>query len=277
MQIPNTEFLYRGNDIVKLWEKYLKTSDSTIKFYLGYEGYVDSIFNGLSQNNELAIVTNNDETLYQNKDEKTITLCGEIDYINAIDASLNTSIISRIQQALEQIELYNSTKKQIITRHIIIFPYHAGPVHWNLGKIELKFNSDGSLQEALINIYEPLGGQASDVVNINSLDSFSKVNIKQGQTASTLIKQQHDSSSCGAITAENGKEFLKNINDGKNLLQVIYARGCSDLRMQHIQEIDLEEFFTAQRDNKVYEVTGDKSIENKFEVIQFLKTQKMIG
>ena len=127
-------------------------------------------------------------------------------------------------------------------------------MHWNLGQIELKFNQDdSSLLEAYINIYEPYGGQASGykdlIKDINSLDAFNIVKIKQEETVEPLIKQQYDSSSCGAITAENGKEFLKHQADESNLLKLPYTPGASELRERHIQEINEEAFFIAQRDN----------------------------
>ena len=79
----NPDFLYRGNDIIKLWEQYLKNgrdnNGKNIQFHT--EGIiVDSIFKGLAQQQEIAIVLNQDGTLYKNKDGDTITLCGEIDY-----------------------------------------------------------------------------------------------------------------------------------------------------------------------------------------------------
>lgn len=275
---PNTEFLYRGNDIVKLWEQYLKSSNPAIKFYLGDEDYVDSIFNGLAQNKEVAIVTNPDNTPYQNKDGKTITLCGEINYKGADVVDKSTFIETRIREVIEQIKSYNDKASHgtKITNHIVIFPYHAGPLHWNLGQIELKFNlDDSSLLEACIHIYEPYGGQASGykdlIKDINSLDVFNIVKIEQEKTIEPLIKQQYDSSSCGAITAENGKEFLKHQADEKNLLKLPYTSGASELRERHIQEINEEAFFIAQRDNKAYEAKGDKPIEHQFEITQLLK------
>jgi len=275
---PNTGFLYRGNDIVKLWEQYLKSLNPTIKFYLGDEGYVGSIFNGLAQNKEVAIVTNPDNTPYQNKDGKTITLCGEINYKGADVVDKSTFIETRIREVIEQIKSYNdeASHETKIINHIVIFPYHTGPLHWNLGQIELKFNQDdSSLLEAYINIYEPYGGQASGykdlIKDINSLDAFNIVKIEQEETVEPLIKQQYDSSSCGAITAENGKEFLKHQADENNLLKLPYTPGASELRERHIQGINEEAFFIAQRDNKAYAAKGDKSIEHQFEITQLLK------
>lgn len=304
---PNEDFFYSGNHVVKLWEQYLKVSDPAIKFYSRTEdrlyGFVSSLFNGLSQNKEVAIVTKQDNTSYQNKDGKTITLCGEINYTGADQAtesslsssfyshfsfsshsssssssssSINVKIQGAIHEAIEQIKSYNSNAAHAIkiTDHIVIFPYHAGPVHWNLGQIELRFNPDDStLLEATINLYEPFGGQAygyRDLTeSINSLEAFSRVNITQQKTDEPPhIKQQYDSSSCGAITAENGKEFLKGHwhSDTPNLLKVPYPKGASKLRTTHIEEIHDDAFFLAQRDNIAHEAKGDKPIENQTEL-----------
>lgn len=297
----NEEFLYRGNDIVKLWEQYLKKLDSNIKFYLRdeYGGIVNSIFNGLAQNNEIAIVIRSNENPYINKKGQTITLCGEVNYTGAEsiktqvieessslssspNSSINVEIQKTISEALEQIRFYNNNPAYHtkITDHILIFPYHAGPLHWNLGYIELNFDpANTTLLEAIISIYEPFGGQASGykdlITSINLLADFNTVKIKPKiSDESPHIKQQYDSSSCGAITAENGKEFLKchSHTDTKNLLQVSYPAGATELRGRHIQEINDEAFFIAQRDNIAYEVTGDQPIANKSRVMESLES-----
>jgi len=328
---PNEDFFYSGHYIVKLWEQYLKAADPTITFYsltkananisktdtdVDASNVATSIFNGLTQNKEIAIVIKQDGTPYQNKDGKTITLCGEINYTGADQAtelslssslhshssssshsssncsssnysgsSINTRIQGAIHETIEQIKSYNSNISNLtkITNHIVIFPYHAGPVHWNLGQIELRFQAEDkatALLEASINIYEPFGGQTfvcrELIESINLLEAFSKVKINQ-QKIDQLphIKQQHDSSSCGAITAENGKEFLKGIshvnidltsNYTTNLLKTAYPSGATQLRVAHINEINDEAFFIAQRDNISHEAKGDKPIENQAEL-----------
>lgn len=304
----NEEFFYSGNHIVKIWEQYLKALDPTIKFYSSISasssqdtyGMIDSIFNGLTQNIEVAIVLKEDGNLYQNKDGKTITICGEIDYkkshatkansglatsssalYNFIEDLAGSSIKVRLHQVLGQIKSYNNNAAQYtkITDHIVIFPYHASYVHWNLGQIELRFNSDGNqLQEANIIIFEPFGGGVLGYEHlidiINSLEEFSRVKITRKVTEEIHIKQQNDSSSCGPITAENGKEFLKpSIPDEApgsniNLLKLSYPHGARKLRESHITEINDDTFFLEQRDNITYEVQGDQPIENQ----DYLKT-----
>ena len=194
---------------------------------------------------------------------------------NSIDDT--NSIKNKLSASIEQIKSYNDTHDTKITNHIIIFPYHAGPLHWNLGKIELVFAEASSIIEAYIDIYEPFGGQASGyndlIKDINSLDEFQLIKIIRKESITKQIKQQYDGTSCGTITAENGKEFLKDGDDRTNLLEVDYKTETrvKELRLRHINEINEEAFFVAQRDNIAYEATGDKPIDNRYEIIKALR------
>ena len=264
-KIANPQFYYRGNDIVKLWEQYLKTNlgneGQDVKFFVSSEDTVNSMFNELAQVKEMAIVLNLDNTLYKNKDGSSVTLCGEINYTSE-------DIKEKIAQVLDQLKEYNNSHEENkITDHIIIFPYHAGPLHWNLGRIVLTMQDD-SINDFKIAVYEPFGGKSSDedkilkqIVDVGNKEAFKIDNIKQ----------QNDASSCGAITAEDGKEFLKLNDDGDKLLEKIYRPGAKELRQKHIEEINLEVFSNAQLHNEAYEAKGDKVVDNKAEIIEFLK------
>ena len=271
----NGSFLYRGNDIVKLWEQYLKSVNADLKFYLDSERTLSSIFTGIAQNHEVTLVLNSNNSPYLNKDGYSLALCGEVNYVGANSIDDTNSIKSKLSASIAQIKSYNDIHDTKITNHIIIFPYHAGPLHWNLGKIELVFVGDSSIVEAYIDIYEPFGGQASgygDLIrDINSLDEFQLIKISRKEPVTKQIKQQYDGTSCGTITAENGKEFLKDEADGANLLESVYPTGANELRLQHINEINEEAFFVAQRDNIAYEATGDKPIDNRYEIIKALR------
>lgn len=273
----NESFLYRGNDIVKLWQQYLKSVNSELKFYLDSEQTLASIFTGITQNHEVALVLNSNNSPYLNKDGYSLTLCGEVNYVGANSIDGINSIKNNLSASIAQIKSYNDTYDTKITNHIIIFPYHAGPLHWNLGKIELVFAEDSSIIETYIDIYEPFGGQASGyddlIKDINSLDEFQLKKISRKEPVKKQIKQQYDSTSCGTITAENGKEFLKDRDDGINLLKVDYKTETrvKELRLEHINEINEESFFVAQLDNIAYEATGDKPIDNRDEIIKALR------
>lgn len=174
--VANPQFYYRGNDIVKLWEQYLKTNQGNqgqaIKF-LTAEDTVGTMFNGLTQVKEIAIVLNEDDTLYKNKEGVSISLCGEVNYED-------NDIAQKIHTALEQFKKYNNSHEENkITDHIIIFPYHAGPLHWNLGQIVLTMDED-ILQNLKIAVYEPFGGKsvAEDKILKQIIDVDNKETLK---------------------------------------------------------------------------------------------------
>jgi len=262
----NPDFLYRGNDIIKLWEQYLKNgrdnNGENIQFHT--EGIiVDSIFKGLAQQQEIAIVLNQDGTLYKNKDGDTITLCGEIDY-------KPKDINRKFGAALNQITTYSQFTGNVITNHLVLFPYHVNSAHWNLGIIKLTINK-GNVASHTVSVYEPYGGhsQAENYI-LDQITPFlqgSSPNV----TSINHKEQQKDGSSCGAITAENGKEFLKKETIEQNLLEIDYPKGATDLRNRHAIEISEDAFYQAQIENKEYEARGDKSIENQFEIIKLLR------
>ncbi len=213
------------------------------------------------------MLLNEDATPYTNKQQKTITLCGEINY-EGDDSRI------KLQQALDQIKLFNVTHSTKITNHTIIFPYHAGPLHWNLGSLDLTIKFGSVITEPVINLYEPFGGQAThgkDNIEsiVRTLSDFDKTSVIKANVNHN--KQQNDSTSCGAITAENGKEFLKIKKDYHNLLNVKYGKGAKQLRTKHIEEIQDQLFNHAQSNNEVYEPKGDKPIENQYDIIKSLK------
>ena len=146
---PNPQFFYRGNDIVKLWEQYLKQNldneNQNVKFYTENE-IANSIFSGLSQQKEIAIILNENGTLYRNKDHNTIALCGEVDYTAS-------DIQKKVKAAKDLLESYNICHEDKITDHIILFPYHVSRGHWNLGVIELKVTEENIFSNCTIAVY----------------------------------------------------------------------------------------------------------------------------
>ncbi len=264
---PNPSFFYRGNDIIKLWEQYLKQSfdnnGENVQFYTE-DGNISSIFNGLTQQKEIAIILNHDGTLYRNNDGYTITLCGEIDY-------KYEDISGKIKAVLDQIIAYNQSNENKIANHIILFPYHVSHVHWNLGVVGLQVDEGNVVSNHTISVYEPYGGQTEAENYI--LKQISLILPGSTPTSKKVINksQQNDGSSCGAITAENGKEFLKKQAFEQNMLEIQYPKGATELRSRHIEEINEEAFYQTQMKNRAYEAKGDKSIENQFEIIKLLR------
>lgn len=261
----NIDFWYSGNHIVKLWEQYLKTTDENIKFYSTNNEVLESIFNDLSQQKEVVIVLDGNDKLHLNKNGETLTLCGEV-------KNQSEEGKKKIKDAIEQIKTYNENNNNIIINHVIIFPYHLSN-HWNLGKITLQLESN-KITKATIDILDPYGGQTDKSSNkykfiIDAITSDDK-NITIDISQYNHTKQQNDGTSCGAITAENGKEFLKKTDDNEDLLAATYIKGALELRENHVNEINLQEFYETQRDNKSYDANGDKPLENKDDIISDL-------
>ena len=255
----NPNFFYRGNDILKIWEQYLKLIDAEMQFFNG-DKYYSSIFKDIAQLDESVIVLDDLQHPYQNKDSRSITLLGEIDF-------MGMERIRKFVKAFQQIKEYNndSVHKFKIQNHLMIFPYHANEIHWNLGLLDINVNKD-LITSVQIYVFEPLGGKAriasetiSDILKVVMKNSIEKVKIDINLIDN--VRQQHDGSSCGAISAENGKEFLKKINDNDNLLAKIYEQGALLLRKRHIYEINSQKFIDAQKKNIAYEYIHDKSLD----------------
>lgn len=284
----NTSFWYSGNHIIKIWEQYLKSSDSGIKFYNNNQPSLVTLFsqqNQLSQSIEHAIVTKVDGTPYINHYGESITICGELSQVK------KSELPNRLKEIIDQINSYNANQgdKTKITHHTIIFPYQPIGGHWNLGKITFDIKGDKA-EDPIISLYEPYGPKYKDrtdkfLSTIKSSELFSVSAL--GDTAKCQQQKDGDGTSCGAITAENGKEFLiaatKNntpeIEEKKGeLLKKTYAVGAYNLRKVHIDEIDgidgQEEFLKVQLRNQSYNSNVDKKnvLENHKNVKSLLES-----
>ena len=262
---PNPKFYYSGHHIVKIWEQYLKNGENGIKFlvYDTNEELKDeeSIFIDLSQQKEVALVLNNRSSLYKNSSNQSITLCGEIDH--------DSKGVENIEFALNQIKKYNQDNELKVNDHIIIFPYHVTSNHWNLGVISLNVNNDKEFNNATLSVYEPFGGSLANLTLLNYISSNTQLKDISPVKSENHIKQQSDSSACGAITAENGKDFL-NKEKKSSYLSKIYTKGAKDLRKAHMDEIGSEDFNMEQNKNKNYNAKGDLDIEEKDSIIEII-------
>jgi len=91
--------------------------------------------------------------------------------------------------------------------------------------------------------FEPFGGKSV------AEDKILKQIVGEGNKETLKIEnvsQQFDHASCGAMTAEDGKEFLRRDEDDDDLSQKIYTPRAQELRQNHIQEINLDTFLEAQ-------------------------------
>lgn len=262
----NTEFLYYGHHIIKVWEQYLKSKVDNLKFYIGRDGLDDNLFDDLSQRHEVVLITT-DGKPYLNKDNHSVTLCGEIDHKGPTAGD-------NIKLAIEQIKSYFPYFAKSIVNHIILFPYHPNDLHWNLGVIILQFeliDNTPEITQATVNIYEPLGGQnCDDELRIReTLQSCVTREINYTINKLNHPAQQQDSSSCGAISAQNGKEFLKPSAEADDFLKIIYSKGAKELREDHLLEIGSTTFNEIQFE-KHSEVKGNEYLANDNDLVQRL-------
>ncbi len=240
----NVNYWYRGNEIVKLWEVFLRKELKEKLRFFTKEGWRETLFgrdgkeSEMSQQHELAIVFNGEEP-YLNCCGATVIISGEV-------------MGPAYQHKLTEIErLLSDIFQGDICNIIIIIPFNTG-YHWELHIARLFAKDRGLIEE-----FDPFGER--------KVDQITKINGEWKKTPSDqlhkYVKQQFDSSSCGVITAENGKQFLQSF-DPKNFLSKEYpAEEVASVRKQHLKEIDNEVFCKRQLEDKRYVAFGDVDID----------------
>lgn len=270
----NNHFFYRGNDIVKIWEKHLKQINPEIKFYAKHDledNYVgcNTLFNDMDQQKESALVLKPDSSLYTNHLHQSVSICGEIDRKGDF-AKANLGKIKGLLLA------YNADPTHIIkiTDHVILFPYHVTGLHWNLCKLQVTLNGQDITVNS-INLYEPLRLDSNPfqplqdhlfktVFEVMEGDfDDQQLELYQNKCNVIFTEQQYDGALCGAIASENGKEFLNLEFIEKVNIQYNNEKKQFELRFQHCLEIDLPAYNDAQLQNQAYDVSGDLPFEDK--------------
>ena len=212
----------------------------------------------ISLEKEAGLLLNQDNKLYKNCLDQSVSICSSVD--KNTNQAFNL-ITHNLEVAIDQLLIWNNLQTDAnnrITNHIILFPYHITNIHWTLGTLKLKINSD-ALTNATIEIYNPLPDHGGRKVSNEALDyiqqlidsKFSNSKVKLSSLETKKIKQQNDGSSCGVISAENGKAFISSDNIDTLLIE-IYPTGAEDLRTKQLVEVDRIDFFKAQRDDKRY-------------------------
>jgi|GEM_PF-6676511 len=276
-------YLYDEVQILMVWNAHVR-KELNCHFFCGQvhqatDGFVDTLLH-FGQNNisldgrGAGIVVSVNKRLYKTPNNQSVTVCGYVNYRQNLHGNVD-DITVNLEKALNQIVKWNNTyPTDQITSHLIIFPYQSSPNHWTLGKLELThFNS----LNASITIYDPFGGG-----HLSSDTSvFAKVEnvIKQvfAQTAARLIqtnndkhsRQQFDSTSCGAITAENGKYF---IGQNPSSFPMIY-HDATELRRSHLNQVNVEHFCNRQWSKQCgeNETKGDISFKDEDQKIKEIK------
>jgi uncharacterized protein with HEPN domain len=263
---------YDENMILMVWDSYIKqlqgiqyfTNDNSLPTLFKDDG------DGMAPIKSAALLVKvADNALYINQFNHSISICGPVD--RSINAAGSAVITANLEEAITQILIWNNNPLNIqkINNHQIIFPYHITGGHWALGILELTLNEVGSLTNAKVNILNPLpdcggrkmSGTAKDHIQILLRDSFSSSEINLINEDSLYNKQQNDGSSCGAISAENGKDFLDFVQV-VDRLNIKYLRGAKDLRHNHVKEIERDDFYHKQLVNQYYNDPNFKNPEN---------------
>ncbi|OJW70330.1 MAG: hypothetical protein BGO68_02550 [Candidatus Amoebophilus sp. 36-38] len=273
----NTKTEYDEIMMLMVWDSYIRRPGN-IQYFISEKEYLETFFKddgaGMAPRKKAGLLIKETNELYKNRFGNSVSICGPVDYKKN---KAENAITTNLEVAIEQINKWNTNKTETdnkITNHIIVFPYHITPSHWALGLLELELNESNQLTGAEVKIYNPLpevGGAEVPItvkvaieallinkikVDISSWKRLISEATKLTPEGEKYLQQQNveDGSSCGVISAENGKAFLGNSEEEvKEILITEYDKGAEELRSRHIQEVDREDFNKAQRNNKSYQ------------------------
>ncbi|RDD45146.1 hypothetical protein TrispH2_002505 [Trichoplax sp. H2] len=280
----NLNYLYDEVHILQVWQSYILRELQQVRFYVGHtvdgtsqDGTLSHLLDNMSLSGRSgALLVTSDGQLYQCADY-SISICGAVNYESNIQGGYD-AVTSNLETVFKQIiEWNNLNPSASIISQKIIFPLQTRYNHWTLGCLTLNFSGQSLLNKAEISVYDPFGeGSIRDSVKVrienllkevfNSSASNVQLDMKDN---SDHIRQQYDGTSCGAITAENGKDLL---NGGKERLQKEYYNHISrnDLRLRHLKEVNTPQFARRQWQAQYSDIKGDKEIQNKEQVKESL-------
>lgn len=263
---------YDENMILMVWDSYIKRLQGIQ--YFANDNPLPTLFkddgDGMAPIKSAGLLVKVvDGALYINQFNHSVSICGPVD--RNINVAGPAVITANIEEAIEQIQAWNNNPLNIhkINNHQIIFPYHITGGHWALGVLELKLNEAGNLTDAKVKISNPLpdcGGRkmsdiARDQIQILLRNSFNSLEINLINEDNIYNKQQNDGSSCGAISAENGKDFLDPMQV-MDRLNIKYPTGAEILRHNHVKEVERDDFYNKQLVNQYYNDPNFKNPEH---------------
>ncbi len=258
---------YYDHQILKVWDTYIRSKGDIIYFstQYGQHEYADSLFNENDSSQSMIVVRcagllvqrNGDEReIFINGDRNSVSICGPVDYISNIQKTEGWNGITHdIQVALEQVRECRSN----LSSHVIIFPYHITLAHWCLGALHLQFE-EGDIVSAEIKIFNPLPSAGGNKVNLQVKGEIEKLlrkifnqdKLKLNSEDTKHAEQQNDGSSCGVISAENGKDFID--GNSRKRLEMKYLKGAFDLRKRHLKEVNDQSFSLKQSGETGYKI-----------------------
>ncbi len=254
--IANAKAYYQEEFILKIWDTYIQKkhlhfwiSDSDEK-----RPSLFSYLKGMNIAKNAGLLINANEQIYINSEGRSISICGPVDNI-ATDAF--NGITNDLDFAIKQVQF----KLSFIKNHTIIFPYHITAIHWVLGALYINYDGIENL-EAILTIYNPLN-QGNLEIKQKVLNEIKKiidhvfepniVNINFKNEKVQFTGQQQDESSCGVITAENGKGIIDGQFNEKR--KIIYEAGAKSFLEQHLHEVDSDLFNERKKEDKVWKIS----------------------
>ena len=253
----NTNSYYDELQILKVWDAYVISKQ--LHYWISDSEKKNSLFQEMKLLKEAGILLQNDEHLYLNSEGRTFSICGPVDNKSVAEINNFNGITHDLEVALTQMKSLIFKPNQAV-KHTIMFPYHITELHWVLGVFDIDFDQAGNLK-VLLQIYNSLdygGSEIKSNVQDKITDLVMKIFEKEVQPINItfavdakLTSQQNDGSSCGVISAENGKGI---IDDGKTSNKMIqkYAKGAEEVRKQHIKEVECSRFEEIQHRNISY-------------------------
>ena len=271
--IVNKSAYYFDLQILKVWDVYIQTKK--LGYWIPDSEDTYTLFNEMNLVKEAGIVIDLQGKLYLNDERRSISICGPVNYISLKELTTINNITHALDVALKQIKLKKSMLNSLLN-HTILFPYHIMEAHWVLGALDLNFGENGNLipipdkkGNLILKFYNPshiYGGteikpSVKEAIENLLRDIFDK-NLKL-QCIGEITNQQNDGSTCGVITAENGKGMI----DGKlsEKLKIKYPQGTEDLRKKHLDEVKCPRFYEMQKTNEYWRnpeiVINDEELE----------------
>ncbi len=274
----NQNALYDENMILAIWDSYIRAQKGV--YFTINDTNTQQILDSLIQADSLApsspagLILNTDYSLFFNHEEKTVSVCGPLSRtMNAFEKIPDWSelFLLNLDCAIQGLKKWNNLYPDSkIENHQFLFPYCVSENHWALGIVELQIAKIESKSTTFTTkAYNPLpscGGITVSETIVEHLEQllkkeFGDHTIKQTSRPRNF-RQQDDGSSCGTISAENGKYFLSHKISEHNPLEITYPWGAKILRQQHLAEVNREDFYHAQKNNISYYISKIDKPEN---------------
>jgi Tetratricopeptide repeat len=253
----NPASYYNEQQIIKVWDHYIQNRN--LKYYFDIAEEYCTLFQSaesMSLVKSAGLLLEANGNLFINQEGKSVSVSGAVDYISHVVRSGGYDGITHdIRTALEQIKLWNELNPHNkVVSHVIVFPYHITARHWGLGTLDLFFDSNGLITPiSQIILYNPLpscGGTKVSLVVAKAIQDimreiFDRDDLQLINPDNVYVVQQNDKTSCGVISAEDGKDIIEG-SPARARINKQYTPGAPELREQHLDEVNSNRFAEMQ-------------------------------